>query len=163
MIERNNMEEIEEVGWTHLLLHIHPTASTFPLPMVSQLPKDLSPSKTRSLCPSSARGGHRPLTTFHLHCKQEQPALKNLLNPMFNPCSACVLGKVWERAGEVCACLIQPPGSQQCCPLMPAGQRAHRVFIAEQSVPVTSPEGRGHVSAAALPTWLAQLGRRTCR
>jgi len=70
-------------------------------------------------------------------------------------CSAHVLGKVGKRAGDGCACLIWQPGSQQGCPLLPAGQRAHRVFIAQKSVPVTAPEGKGDAPTDALPTWLA--------
>lgn len=93
------------------------------------------------------------LTTFHLHCKQNT-VLKSQLNPMFTHvqslpgfCSTRVLGKAWKRAGNGCA-------------RESAGQRAHGVFIAQKSVPITAPEGQADVLAAVLPTRLA-LGSRS--
>lgn len=160
MIKRNNTEKrLKKLAGpicspTSILV---PPPPLFPWCLSS--PRTCLPVKPDPFVPVELGEDTDLLITFHLHCKQQQPVLKTQLNPMF---SACVLGKGWERTGKGCACLTQQPGNQQCCPLMPAGQRAHRIFTAEQSVPITSPEGRGHVSAMALPTWLAQLGRRRC-
>lgn len=162
MIERNNTEKRLKRLAGSICSSTTTLLSISSLPTVSLLPRTCPAVKPDPFTPAELGEDTDLLTTFHLHCRQQQPALKTQLNPMFNPCSACVLGKGWERAGKGCACLIQQPGSQQCWPLMPAGQRAHGVFIAEQSVPITSPEARGHASAPALPAWLAQLSRRRC-
>lgn len=99
--------------------------------------------------------GHRP--AHHLSSRLQRkdcikkPAETHVQSlPGF--CSAHILGKVWKRAGNGRACLIRQPGESAG---LPAGQRAHGVFIAQKSVPITAPEAKGDASTDALPTWLA--------